>query len=288
MAFMGMVIAGVFLAIVVIIAILMVIFLIIAIIFKIVGKKKDIKGLKIAGNICLILGILNAIPIVLLTGSIIYSSMFTNIELPDGEIATVLSSKIDRMCELEEANTPEEIAELDELLNDNPALVHYLDINHEGIIDKGLEKGNYEVVETALKNGAIFDDPYRYDHMAYVVNSMDEYLGDIIGRPLTEGDVKIIEAMFEDDVAMNFKKNHPELVYSNMFGKAIWAVLYNDESVTDTEIKFIQVFIDNGVSLDENLLLYEEKPSNVYYSSDYHDDVLRDENYDKIMTIIGK
>ena len=266
---------------------IIVIILIAAIILKAVGKKKNSKAMRIAGNVFLVLGVINAIPVVLVVGSLAFNSVFTKITLPDEKEAFVLSKDISTMRELAVMDSDDALAKLDKLLKRSPELVYYLDVNRKGILDYGLENGNSEVVEIALKNGAIFDDSNRYEHMAYVCCSMDYYLGELTGREITEDDVRIIRLMFENDARTDYKNAH-HLVYSNLFGRAVWAVLYNDEAVTDTEIDFIQVFLDNGLSSDSALLLFDEKPSNVFFSPEYNADVLRDENYSRIMAIIGK
>lgn len=287
MAFMGMVFGVVAIVIFIVILLFMIAFLITATILKTIGKIKDSRPMRIAGNVFLVLGIINAIPVVLIIGSIIFDSFFTKVSLPDGKEAYVSLKDISIMQELAVTDSDDAMDELDELLSESPNLVYYLDANVESVLDYGLENGNSEVVEIALNNGAIYDDPQRYDRMAYVHNSMDYYLDELISREITEDDVRIIELMFENGASTNYKNSHYS-VYSNLFGKAVWAVLYNDEAVTDTEIEFIQVFINNDLKSDNGLLLYEEKPNNVIFSSEYHADVLRDDNYNRIMTILGR
>lgn len=287
MAFMGMVFGVVAIVIFIVILLFMIAFLITATILKTIGKIKDSRPMRIAGNVFLVLGIINAIPVVLIIGSIIFDSFFTKVSLPDGKEAYVSLKDISIMQELAVTDSDDAMDELDELLSESPNLVYYLDANVESVLDYGLENGNSEVVEIALNNGAIYDDPQRYDRMAYVHNSMDYYLDELISREITEDDVRIIELMFENGASTNYKNSYYS-VYSNLFGKAVWAVLYNDEAVTDTEIEFIQVFINNDLKSDNGLLLYEEKPNNVLFSSEYHADVLRDDNYNRIMTILGR
>ena len=51
------------------------------------------------------------------------------------------------------------------------------------ILDVGLENGNAKLVRTAIEHGAVIDNPERYEHMAYVETSMEEYLKNIpMGR----------------------------------------------------------------------------------------------------------
>ncbi len=287
MAFIGMVIAGIAVIIFIAILIIMLVLLVTAITLKIVGKNKNSKKMRTAGNVLLIIGIVFAVPVVLITGLLAFNSMYEQITLPDESHKYILIQNITKMRELAEEGTDSSVEELDRLLEKEPDLVYYLDVNKKGVIDFGLEQGNAKLVETALAHGAEFDDPHRYEHMAYFHNSMEYFIGSLSDRKITQDDVRIIELMFENNASTAYEDT-PYQVYSNLFGEAVWAVLYNDGEVTDTELEFIQVFIDNGLDSDENLLLYDEKPSNVSFSGKYYDNVKQDENYSALMKIIGK
>lgn len=287
MAFIGMVIAGIAVIIFIVILIIMLVLLVTAITLKIVGKNKNSKKMRTAGNVLLIIGIIFAVPVVWIAGLLAFNSMYEQITLPDESQKYILIQNITKMRELAEEGTDSSVEELDRLLEKEPDLVYYLDVNKKGVIDFGLEQGNAKLVETALAHGAEFDDPHRYDNMAYFHNSMEYFIGSLSDRKITQDDVRIIELMFENNASTAYEDTL-YLVYSNLFGEAVWAVLYNDGEVTDTELEFIQVFIDNGLDFDENLLLYDEKPSNVYFSGKYYDNVKQDENYSVLMKIIGK
>lgn len=282
MAFIGMVFIVIFLIIVV----FMMVFLVTSIILKSIGKKKNRPSICAIGNIFLAISVILAIPVVIVLGNIIHNSIYEKIILPDGNYVYVSEKDINRMKELVLLED-EGIDELVELLNEEANLVYYLDVNREGILDYGLESGNYDLVEVAVAYGAKFDDANRYEHMAYVHNSMDFYLENIIGREISYEDIEILRLMFNNKVSMEYEPAY-QGVYSNLFGKAIWSVLYNDESVTDIEIEFIQVFIDNGFSEDDMLLLYDEKPSNISFSPEYNADVVRDDNYYFLVEMIGR
>jgi len=74
--------------------------------------------------------------------------------------------------------------------------------------------------------------------------------------------------------------------YSNAFGMAVWGILYNDGVVTDDELEFIQVIIDNGVTHDDALILMEDLSSNYHFSDEYHSDITKDDNYYLLMEMI--
>lgn len=286
MAFFGMVLGMVLGVVFMIMAVIMIVFLVTAFILKSLAKRKQRPWMRVVGNVLLVIGIVLAIPVVFMLGNIIYNSMYEEITLPGGDSVYISEMDIDRMKELLVMGD-EGLEELDSLLDKEPELIYYLDANRKGILEYGLENGDYELVAVAIEHGAIFDAPNRYEHMAYEHNSMDFYLSNIIGRELTSEDIEILTLMFENSVSMDYSSTH-QGVYSNLFGKAVWSILYNDEYVTDVEIKFIQVFVENGFSEDANLLLYEEKPSNIFFSSEYNADVVKDDNYYLLMKMIDR
>ena len=148
MAFMGIIFVWIFLAI----AALVVVCFAIAIILKILGKKKKSKGLKITGTIFIILGIVFSLPILPVVALILHSELRQKVTLPNGENIYISELKVSRMEDFATSGNAASI------LESEPNLIYYLDVNHKGLIDYGLENGNYDVVVTALKYGAKFDD----------------------------------------------------------------------------------------------------------------------------------
>lgn len=283
MAFIGLVFIGIFIVLLIIDLFLMRKFFTLAAGFKIAGREKQNKKKKIAGNVFLALGILFAMPFVAISISLVFHACFTAVTLPDGETKYV--SKRDVIVMRLYVTYPSEnsINALEKLLDNNSSLIYHY-VNRESILDKGLQIGNSDIVRIALEHGAIFDNPEKYEHMAYVASSMEDYLGYCSVRAITEDDIEIVEMMFENNASTALKK--PRL-YSNVFGKAVWVVLYNDEPVTDTELDFLQVFIDHGFSSDRWLLLAEEAPVGYSFSDEYYEKT-KDSNYDRLMEIIGK
>ena len=287
MAFIAMVFASIFVFLLIALAFLMLIFVVLAIVFKIVGKTKGNRKLKTAGNVFLVLGTVFAAPIIALTAYAVFNAAYTEVTLPDGETKYVLRQHISEMDSY--INNPDEssLSALEKLLEKDSSLVFYHDINHYSVLDNGIKIGNADIVRIALAHGAIFDDPERYDHMAYVSSSMDDYLSWCSTRSITEDDIEILELMFENNASTELKQKY-QWGYSNAFGKAIWAVLYNDEAVTDTELEFIQIFTDNGLSSDMELMLVEEAPSNYSFNSKYYADKVKDSNYYRLMELMGR
>lgn len=289
MAFMGMVIGTIFIVLLITLAFLMLTFFVLSAILKNIGRKKDNKKMKTAGNVFLVLGILFAVPILALIIYFAFHAIFTAVALPNGEEKYVLARHISAMDSYVENPDEDSLHALEKLLDKNSSLVFYHDVNRESILDDGLETGNADIVRIALEHGAIFDNPERYDHMAYVASSMDSYLGSCISHSITEDDIEIVEMMFEKNASTELKESTG--YYSNVFGKAVWAVLYNDEAVTDIELELIQMFVDHGLSSDPELLLLEEVPSNYYFGPEYYanaDSAAGSSNYNQLMDMIGK
>ncbi len=285
MAFIGLFFLFAFIGVLMVIFVLMLVFYIAAFLQKRAGNRTGNRKKKILGNVFLGLGLLFTLPLVGIAGFIGFHHLFDSIVLPNEETVYVLDSRVDRLQELLELTEEDATKKIDRLLEQEPHLIHYHDANHDGILDYGLNAGNAELVEIALAHGAVFDDARKFEHRAYVEGSMDEYLGNLMTRPATEGDVEIIRAMFEHGASSKLKITDNE-VYSNVFGKAVWAVLYNDETVTDGELEFLQVLIENNYASDNVLVLYEDKPSNVSFGN-VHQNVRRDENYQRVMDLIG-
>lgn len=280
MAFMGMFIIGIF----IVMAISMMIFLTVAIILKIVGKKKDSPRMKLVGNIFLVLSIVLAIPVVSVTKSVIESSLFAKITFEDGTEKKVLKNKTNRLVKLASSVDEIDYKELEKLLEDEPDLIYYLDTNGEGIIDYGLENGDYELIKFALKHGAEFDSKVRYDGGIDAQNSMHFFLNERAGGEITDEHIKILKLLFDNKVSTDIKVLDKSR-HSNILGSATWVVLYNDERVTDTEIEFIQVFRDNGIKEDSKLLLYEDiQDSVVNYDCEQ---LKKDDNYYKLIEMVG-
>ena len=175
MAFMGMVFGAIFIVILCIIFALMLLFFAIAIPCKIIGKKKDKKGLRITGNVFLVLGIIFALPLIGLTAFIIWSMAFTKVTDSNGNEYTVLTRDVNHVISCLDDGSDETLDDLDSLLDKKPELVYWLDVNHQGILESGLRTGNLRMVEIALDHGGCFDNPTVYEHMAYVETSMEDY-----------------------------------------------------------------------------------------------------------------
>ncbi len=290
MAFMGMVFGAVFLVILLTVLGLVGFFLIIGIICKIIGKVKDSKGARIAGTVFFVIALVLIAPVIALFSYGYYKTAFTDVHMPDGSTEKVYYKTVNRFrdCLIGyiETGDEERFEQLESMVDDDEALLYYRDVNHRSILEYGLDAGNAEIVGFALDRGSEVDDPERFEVMAYVECTWDEYLDMVAQRPLTEGDVEIAQMLFDENCDTSFDTGVP--YYSNVFGKAAWVILYNDDTVTDIEIEFLQVFIDNGFNHDACLMPVYDVPSNYYFGPETHVDVAHDDNYYEVWELAGK
>ncbi|MCR5592843.1 MAG: hypothetical protein K6F79_03700 [Saccharofermentans sp.] len=290
MAFMGMIFGALFIVILVTIICVVGVCLLIGIICKIVGKVKDIKGARIAGTVFFIIALVVIVPVIALFAWGYFKTAFTEVHMPDGSTEKVYYKTVNRFRDnligYIDTGDEEFFTNLGSMIDDDEALLYYRDNNHRSILEYGMDAGNAELVEFALERGAEVDSPERFEYMAYVECTWDEYLDMVAARPVTEGDVRIAQMFFDADAETKFDTGVP--YYSNIFGKAAWAILYNDDTVTDTEMEFLQVIIDNGFDHDACLMPVYDAPSNYYFGPETHQDVARDDNYYEVWELAGK
>lgn len=283
MAFMGMVFGALFLIILIVVFGLMLLSFGIAIPCKIIGKAKQKKGLRITGNVFLVLGIVCLLPFIGLAALWIWFETFTTVTAPGGKEYTVLNHDVGLVISYLDDGSDEAMDELDNLISRKPNLVYWRDNNYRGILERGLQTGNLRMVEISLDHGGRFDDPVRFEHMAYMETSMEEYLGYLSERSVTSDDVEIMKLMFSYDVDLPSYDTDMGYMYSNVFGAAFWSVTYNDEYVTDTELELMNVITDNGIGYDPGLMLFEDHPYYIGFPDDFASDLVKDDNYYEIV-----
>lgn len=263
--------------------------LVAGIICKIVGKVKDSKGARIAGTVFLIIALVVIAPVIALFIWGYFKTAFTDVNMPDGSTVKVYhrtsTAFRDSVYEYMETGDEDSLELAESLLQEHEELAYYRDANYRGILEFGIDEGNADVVRLALEYGAPVDCPERFDRMSYTETTWEEYLENASSRPLTEDDVQIAQMLFDADAETEFDSRVP--YYSNLFGKAVWVILYNDETVSDTEMEFLQVFIDNGFDHDAFLMPVYEVPSNYLFGPETHEDVARDDNYYEVLGMFG-
>lgn len=290
MAFMGMVFGALFVGILMAVLGSVGLCLLIGIICKIVGKAKNSKGARIAGTVFFIIALVAIAPVIALFTWGYFKTAFTEVHMPDGSTEKVYHKTVNRFRDnligYIDTGDEEFFENLESMIDDDEALLYYRDNNHRSILEYGMDAGNAEIVEFALERGSEVDSPERFEYMAYVECTWDEYLDMVAARPVTEGDVRIAQMLFDADADTSFDTGVP--YYSNIFGKAAWAILYNDDTVTDTEMEFLQVIIDNGFDHDACLMPVYDAPSNYYFGPETHQDVARTDNYYEVWELAGK
>lgn len=166
MAFMGMVFVMVALAVLGALLLFALIFFVIGLILR--------KKHKIAAGILFVLAGLN----VLIVGGVILLVVLPSpktVDTPDGT-ATLKPSWISKYRECIAAN---DIEGLNRLFDRHPEMIYYYDANHVMPLDYALYNTNIPMMQCALDHGAVFDDPLRYDHMAYDCGSLCSFFHDL-------------------------------------------------------------------------------------------------------------
>ncbi len=289
MAFMGMFLGAAAIIILLCLTGLALLFFVLAIIFKIIGKAKDKRGLKIAGWVFTVLCVIFVLPDLLVAGFMIFNANYAEVALPNGKSTYVKQDYYAEMFDLAKCRDDESMGKLKALIEKNPNLIYARDSNFYSILEIGLNEGNSDVVKIAIDNGSRFDDPAMYDMQAYVKTSMEDFIGTLYSREIREEDIEIIKMMFEEGASTDLYK--PGVAYSNIFGYAVWAVLYNDGDkglkITDMELVFIQTFIDKGEDSDSSLIFVEDVPANYSFPENYYGPITKDDNYDRLIELTG-
>ena len=278
MAFIGLLVVDIIFLALLVGIILSIIFLIVGIVQKIREKKSSV--------VFFVLAILCIMPPIICVGLFIIVNSISTVTLYDGSKKIISTKKKNEFSELIKKDdlTDSELEAIDEILSNTPNLIYYLGSNYTGMIDYGLINGDYDLVKMALEHGAIYDDARRYDVINTYNNSMDCFLVNASGRTITSEDVDILKSLFENNASTEFEGSSS--CYSNYFGIACWYVLYNDETVTDTELEFIKVFLDNGFYNDEGFVLYEDLSDDENFFDGWCFDVTKDDNYYEIIDLV--
>jgi len=283
MAFFSLLLVNIFIVILVVIFLLMYFSFIASFIIKIINRKKKKTSLKIASNIFLGLGCFWAIPIITLIIIIILPKK-TKIELPDGTVQEAYVKDAEQILELSRDGSGEALEKLEKMLSKAPYLVYYYDINYNSVLDIGLEESNPDLIRLALSYGAVFDNPVKYEHMAYDHNSMEEFLR-CHSKNITDKEVEVMKLLFDNGASAKCEICANKSYYSNILGESAWSFYYNDEVITDKEIEFLELIKSNGITEDPDFKYYEDCDFVMY---GINTDIIKNDNYYKFIDIIGK
>lgn len=166
MAFMGIFISLIFLIILVVVGGG-------GIILLIGGFALRIKGKKMLARFCFVIGGLCVTAVV---GVVIFAVIPhpIKVETPDG-YAKIKPSWYKKYNEYLDSRN---IEGLEKLVDKHPELIYYYDANFVMLLDYGLYNCDVEIMEIAVKHGAKFDEPLRYDHMVFY-SSLHSFYGEL-------------------------------------------------------------------------------------------------------------
>lgn len=233
MAFMGIMIVGAILLIILGI----VIFTIATLVIGLVNKKKH----KVLSKVMLILSGIGAL---CLAGILLFIFIPRPeiIETPNGEVKVKKSIIEDYKVCLENRD----LVELKELLDEQPALVFYRDANRVTMIDYGMYNTDVELMQLAWDYGAIFDNPITYNHLVFDNSAHSFFVR--LDYPDVKKEVLHEKGVTTEDIiaTVEFMIEHgAELTYSqdtnghtgNFYNDALWWVMLDGvQSDLDDEL----------------------------------------------------
>ncbi|MBR1832480.1 MAG: hypothetical protein IJ784_08615 [Ruminiclostridium sp.] len=170
MAFAGMVWGGAILIIILVIFSILCLSLLISTTLGFVFRKKHKTVSIIMFSIA---GVILAIIVFLIVGSISASSPKPIKERTrDGDIVEIQAEDWSRIGSAFDTYNYQAIIDT---LNEHPELAYFYDTNHVNIIDYGLYNLNVDVMKCALEHGAVFDDQKTYKRRSYECGSLNSF-----------------------------------------------------------------------------------------------------------------
>jgi hypothetical protein len=166
MAFMGLFIAGAFIAILGAIVGLGLIYFIIGLILLFKKKKK-------AARVFMILGGVNIIGVIIFVAYLIMPKS-KEIKTPNG----YAEIKPSWQRQYKNCLDNHDVDSLRKLVNKHPELIYFYDNNNVMLLDYGLYNCDIDIMQIALDNGAVFDEPLRYDKMTFY-SSLDSFFSEL-------------------------------------------------------------------------------------------------------------
>lgn len=235
MAFMGIFLSWIFIALAIVLIGGLLLCLLIGIILLCTKKKKfSAIPFTIAGI---------DLVIIIVAASLVLTPLLNwEIEYPDGSKGTVPS---DKGMEFFTALEDDDMDTVKKLLDKNPELVFLRSSNYITILDFAMRDGNLELMKTAVDHGAVFDfyDPhlsYRTS-FAYLYSNADE-----IPLPREQKLYDMTEYMIEKGAAMEWER------YNRQYSLLTMMIYYitDDDYISRDELKLIKLAIDSGCSTE--------------------------------------
>lgn len=240
MAFMGLMVAGIFLMILATVAIS-------ALVLFIVGITVRKKHKRIS-NVLFVFSIIN---------TLIIACVFLFMLMPKSEMVETKEGRVKLKAGwiLEYKNYLESnnIEGMSELITKHPEMIYYYDVNRVTLLDYGMYNLNVGFMEIAIENGAVFDDPLTYDHLVFE-NSADSFFLRL-GYPKKEGKVvcvagvttddmlETVEFMINNGAALRYEQAH-DYEYQNFYEDA-YAWVTSDGSISNKDTQLLELIESN-------------------------------------------
>jgi len=277
MAFIGLLLADIFLLLIFIGLVITLIFFIVGIILAIVGKVKNSRVPKILGTVFSIVSGVILLTAAVIIGIFYYNFSHSTVTMPSGEEVEYATYDVDKMIEYTKSRQNDKLRKL---IEKKPELL-YVPNDGMNLIDVAMLCKNTEAVQIALDNGLEFDE-----------QSFRRYLGYIGERKIITNhvDYKDIEsymdtAIDEEDVAMAkfllengcpFGSSSDVDYDANLLYDVVWTVYWHEKVITDDCLDFVQVFIDYGfdkyVPTGHGNDLYSTTVARIEFYEDLYDD----------------
>ena len=163
------------------------------------------------------------------------------VETPDGDVRIWNNIIEDYLNNVANDN----FDEVEEMLEEEPALVYAYDDDGEDILQNAALNGNIEMLELAIEYGAKFDSEIIFDESSYDC-SIQAFL-DEIGRrskryDLTDEDVyDVIEFMLKNDASVEIDDEDSP---NALFLAYVW--ICHDEIISDEDIELVELLHSYG------------------------------------------
>lgn len=250
------------------------------------ARKKNSKVKRRIARILIVLGLLIALFNVGL-GILGRTALdLRSVKTPEGR-NVISSDKGERALKLSKDDSPEAVAELKELIDGDPGLMYYKELD-KSVVYNALECGNTGAVEILAEHGFDWNDQtfFTDGSLCYFIRKASE-------REITKDDVKILEILFDSGADPSLAKKSDG--YSNIFGMTAWSVIYNreyDYRITDAELEFFRYVATKAGSSDPGFRFAGEEPApkvkGALYTIDAPAPLEEDGNYKEVLKLLGR
>lgn len=243
MAFMGLMFVGIVLAILCGLVILAVVLFIISCFVR-KKHRRAARILRVLAGICVLLPVGVVIVVMMPKPKTVETAM--------GEVKLAPSwiSKYEKYLE------NDDVEGMRELFEKHPEMIYYYDVNRVTLLDYGMYNLNVELMQIAIENGAVFDDPLTYEHLVFH-NSFHSFLSrlgypkgkgeDPVRGVTTEAMLETVAFMIENGASLeygNVSETGHVRDYSNFYEQAT-AWVKEDGTVSDLDEQLLVLIEEN-------------------------------------------